>query len=140
MTKPQTIARAKALDGRIILQVSATLLLLAALILWGAGWAGAAGVDEPEPGVLAQNAEVKDASVAVTIGADLTATDGSGNAAPWAFSYDAVGEPTHLTVKVEAPSVSGAVTYSTKLDADSVNDLIQWLTAVKAKMDQAQVR
>jgi hypothetical protein len=137
MTKPQGTTQAKALNRSFILQIAATLLLIAALVLLGAGWAGA---HELEPGALAHNAEVKDASVAVTIGADLTAGDGSGKTAPWALSYDAVGEPTHLTVQVEAPSGSDTVTYSTKLDAHSVNDLIQWLNGVKQQMDAAALR
>lgn len=140
MTRPQAIAQAQALEGRFIMQITVTLLLLAALILFGATGAGAAGAYEDESSVLAQNAEVKDSSVAVNIGANLIAQDGSGRTAPWAFSYDAVGEPTHLTVKVVAPSGADAVAYSAKLDADSVNDLIQWLNGVKQQMDAAAVR
>ncbi len=111
------------------------LVLLALVLLAAFAMAGvpAATAHENESAQVEQEITANSSTTTVSIGADLTAEDGSGDTASWKFSYNESDDPTHLKVEVIVPSdgSSSPVTYSTSLNSNSVDDLIAWLTGIQ---------
>lgn len=116
-------------------------VVLALFLLAGLAVASFPALAEFDPGLTRELAPSVDSRVENSIGANLTAEDGSGDTADWKFIYNQTSDPAHVKVQVTLPGDDGSEnTYSTTLDLDEVDQLVQWLTQVQHQISTQNSR
>lgn len=120
----------------IVVRQSLIKQFLSALIfVAGLAMASVPAWAEFDPGLSRQLFPAADSSTVNVIGATLSAEDSSGATADWKFLYNQTSDPTHVKVQATVSDADGSEkTYSTTIDSDGVDDLIQWLTQVQHQM------